>query len=212
MDMFRKGCLLPIVFVFVFYPFCSFAAHPFKTKHANAYGKDNIRFLIEGKVAQEGGHEKHYDLPVMEVTYSLGDWTLIGVESEYKFLSHSEEVHSTSGSGDVKVYFRHSPFHLEYGHIGAQVGVKFPAAKDDRELGTGEMDYEFTLIHSYFSEHIVTHLNCGVEILGNPKHRSQHEAVFRYSAVAVFPINRYLKYFAEIEGRSARSFFDMKVL
>ena len=205
--MCRSSCILIIIFLLAMYPFNSFATHPFKTKHANADGEGNISFLIEGEVGQEGGRETHYGLPITEVTYSFGKWTLVGVESEYKFIRHSEEVHSTSGNGDVEIYFMHTPFHLEYGHIGAQIGVKIPAAKDDRELGTGETDYEFTLIHSYFGENIMTHLNCGVEVLGNPKHRSRNEAVFSYSAVAIFPLSKRFKYFAEIKGRSAKSVF-----
>lgn len=205
--MCRSICMLIIIFLLAMYPLNSFAAHPFKTKHANAFGKGNIRFLMEGVVAQEGGHEKHYGLPTTEVTYSFGKWTLMGVGSEYKFIRHSKGVHSTSGIGDVKVYFRHTPFHLDYGHVGAQVGVKIPTAKDDKKLGTGEVDYEFTLIHSYFGENIMTHLNCGVEVLGNPKHRSRNEAVFSYSAVAIFPLSKRFKYFAEIKGRSAKSVF-----
>ena len=210
--MFRCICMLVVISSFAVCPLHSYAAHPFKTKHANAYGKGNIRFLLEGKIEQEGGHEKRYGLPITEVTYSFGDWTLLGVESEYRFIRHSKEVHSTSGIGDVKIYFRHTPFHLEYGHIGAQVGVKIPTAKDDKELGTGETDFEFTLIHSYFGEHVVTHLNCGVEVLGNPKHRSRHEAVFSYSAVAVFPLGKRVKYFAELKGRSGKSVFGHKSL
>ena len=112
----------------------------------------------------------------------------------------------------MKIYFRHTPFHLEYGHIGAQAGVKIPVAKDDKKLGTGETNYEFTLIHSYLGKNIVTHLNCGIEGLGNPKHRSRHEVVFSYSAVAVFPLSKRFKYFAEIEGRSGKSVFGHESL
>ncbi len=205
--MFRSICMLIIIVLLAMYPAHSFAAHPFKTKHANAFGNGNIRFLMEGEVTQEGGHEKKYGLPVTAVTYSFGKWTLLGVESKYKFIRHAKEAHSTSGIGDVKIFFRHTPFHLDYGHIGAQVGVKFPAAQDDKKLGTGETDYEFTLIHSYFGKNIVTHLNCGVEVLGNPTHRSGNEAVFSYSAVAIFPLSKRLKYFAEIKGRSAKGVF-----
>lgn len=210
--MLKSRCFILIIFLPAMYPFHSYAAHPFKTKHANTYGKGNIRFLMEGAVAQEGGHTKLYSLPTTEITYSFGAWTLMGVESQYKFLRHAEEVHSTSGIGDVKIYFRHTPFHLDYGHIGAQAGVKFPAVKDDKKLGTGETDYEFTLIYSYFGKHLVTHLNGGVEVLGNPKHWSQHEAVFSYSAVALFPLSTRVSYFAEIQGRSAKSVFGNESL
>lgn len=210
--MFKRVYMLVVVFLLGMTPFHSYAAHPFKTKHANAYGKGNVRFLLEGQVEQEGGHEKRYGLPITEITYSFGDWTLLGVESEYRFVRHSEEVHSTSGMGDVKIYFRHAPFHLKFGHIGAEVAVKIPSAKDDKELGTGETDFELTLIHSYFGEHVMTHLNCGVEFLGNPEHRSSHEAVFSYSAVAVFPLGKRVHYFAELQGRSAKSVFGHESL
>jgi len=203
----RKIILLSTFILFVQLHSYSFAAHPFKTKHANAYGKGNVRFLLETAMVQEGGHQKDFGLPVSEITYSLGKWSLIGIESEYRFVRHSDEVHSTSGMGDVRIYGRYAPFHFTYGHIGAQAGVKIPVAKDDKELGSGETDYEFTLIHSYLGKHVVTHLNCGVEVLGNPKHRSRNEAVATYSAVAIAPIGAVLKYFAEIKGHSAKCVF-----
>ncbi len=203
----RKFCVLHVFILLALFPTSSFAAHPFKTKHANAYGKGNVRFLLETAMVQEGGHQKNYGLPITEITYSLGQWSLIGIESEYRFIRHSEAVHSTSGMGDVKLYGRYSPFHFDFGHIGAQAGVKIPVAKDDKELGSGETDYEFTLIHSYLGKNVVTHLNCGVEVLGNPKHRSRNEAVATYSAVAVFPLSEKIHYFAEIKGRSAKSVF-----
>ncbi len=207
-----KICVLISISLLTMYPLHSFAAHPFKTKHANAFGQGNVRFLMEGAVAQEEGHKKVYGLPNTAITYSFGEWTLMGVESQYKFIRHSKDVHSTSGIGDVKIFFRHTPFHLEYGHIGAQVGVKIPTAKDDKELGTGETDYELTLIYSYFGKNVVTHLNCGVEVLGNPKHRSSHEIVYSYSGVAILPITKRFKYFTEIKGRSGKSVFGNKSL
>ena len=203
----RKLIITNAFVLLVLFPSYSFAAHPFKTKHANAYGEGNVRFLLETAMVQDGGHQKHYGLPITEITYSLGKWSLIGIETEYSFIRHSEEVHSTSGMGDVKVYGRYAPIHFKYGHIGAQAGVKIPVAKDDKELGSGETDYEFTLIHSYLGKNVVTHLNCGVEVLGNPKHRSSNEPVFTYSAVAVFPLGTVMNYFAEIKGRSAKSVF-----
>lgn len=208
--MMKKTFALSSFILLALFPAHSFAAHPFKTKHANAYGEGNVRFLLESAIEQEGGHRKNIGLPITEITYSLGKWSLIGVETEYKFLRHSEAVHSTSGMGDVKIYGRYSPFHFEFGHIGAQAGVKIPAAKDDKELGSGETDYEFTMIYSYLGKSVVTHLNFGVEVLGNPKHRSSNEAVATYSAVAVFPLSQALHYFAEIQGRSAKSVFGNK--
>ena len=210
--MFRKICMLISIALLTMYPLHSFAAHPFKTKHANAFGKGNMRFLMEGAAAQVDDHKDIYSLPITAVTYSFGDWTLMGVQAQYKFINHDKEVHSTSGVGDATIFFRHTPFHLDYGHIGAQVGVKIPTANDDRKLGTGETDYELTLIHSYFGENIITHINCGVEVLGNPKHRSSHEAVFSYSAVAVFPLHKRIKYFVEVQGRSGKSVFKNKGL
>jgi len=56
--MFRCICMLVVISSFAVCPLHSYAAHPFKTKHANAYGKGNIRFLLEGQIEQEGGHEK----------------------------------------------------------------------------------------------------------------------------------------------------------
>lgn len=205
--MVRKIMILNSFILLALLPAHSFAAHPFKTKHANAYGEGNVRFLVETAMVQEGGHQKNIGLPITEITYSLGKWSLIGIESEYKLLRHSEAVHSTSGMGDVKIYGRYSPFHFDFGHIGAQAGVKIPVAKDDKQLGSGETDYEFTLIHSYLGKNVVTHLNFGVEVLGNPKRRSSNEAVATYSAVAVFPLSQALHYFAEIKGRSAKSVF-----
>ena len=58
----------------------------------------------------------------------------------------------------------------------------------------------------------MTHLNCGVEVLGKPKCRSGNEAVFSYSAVAIFPLSKRFKYFAEIKGRSAKSVFGNESL
>lgn len=210
--MFRKMLIWSVILLLNFNPICSYASHTFETEHADAPGKGNIRFVMEGEVGQEGGHEKHWGLPVIEVVYGFGKWTSVEVGFEYKFLRHSEEVHSTSGSGDVEIKFKHSPFHLECGDIGARVGIKIPSAKDDKELGTGETDFEFILIHSYFGENIETHINCGVDILGNPEHRSQHEAAFKYSAVAVFPLHPRVEFFTEIEGHSAKSVFGHESL
>lgn len=204
-----------ILFVSVLWiaaPIISDASHTFETEHADAPGKGNIRMVMEGEMAKEAGHEKHIGFPVIEVVYGLGKWTSIEIDWEYGFVRHSEEVHSASGSGDVQIKFKHSPFHFGYGDIGAQFGVKIPAAKDDKELGTGETDFEFNLIHSYFGEKVEIHLNAGVNFLGNPDHRSRHEAVFRYSAAAIFPLHEKVEWFAEIEGRSAKSVFGHESL
>jgi hypothetical protein len=194
------------------YPLDSFASHTFETEHADAPGKGNICFVVESETGQEGGHEKHYGIPVMEVVFGLGKWTSLAVGYEYQFITGSEEVHSTSGNGDVEIEFKHSPFHLRYGDIGARVGVKIPSASDDKELGTGETDFEFILIYSYVWEKITTHLNLGVEVLGNPDHRSQHEPLFKYSAVSVFPLHPRVEFFTEIEGHSGKSVFGCESL
>jgi hypothetical protein len=144
--------------------------------------------------------------------YGLGKWTSLTVGYEYKFISGSEEVHSTSGNGDVEIEFKHSPLHLRYGDIGARVGVKIPSASDDKELGTGETDFEFILIHSYSWKKLITHLNLGIEVLGNPDHRSQHEPLFKYSAVSVLPLHPRVEFFTEIEGHSGRSIFGCESL
>lgn len=205
-------CSLITTFFLFLQPVYALASHTFETEHAETPGKGNIRFAVESEAGQEGGHEKHYGLPVVEVEYGFGTWTSLSIGYEYQFITGSEEVHSTSGNGDLEIGFKHSPLHLKYGDIGALVGVKIPTASDDKELGTGEPDFKFTLIHSYHGKQLSTHLNLGVEVLGNPEHRSQHETLLKYSAVAVFPLHPKIEFFIEIEGRSARSVFGHESL
>jgi len=203
--------LIAVLFLLL-QPLYAFASHTFETEHADAPGKGNIRVVMESEVAQEDGREKEYGLPILEVVYGLGKWTSFEVGYEYKFIKNSEEVGSTSGSGDVELRFKHSPLHLRYGDIGARVGMKIPSARDDKDLGTGETDFDFILIHSYFGEHFETHLNCGVDVLGNPRHRSRHEAIFKYSAVAILPLHPRVEFFTEIEGHCAKSVFGHESL
>jgi len=205
-------CLLIACSLLLVNPLCTFASHTFETEHVDAPGKNNIRFKVETEVGQEGGHEKHYGVPVMEVVYGLGKWTSLEVGYTYTVINHSEDVGNTSGNGDVEIKFKHSPLHLKYGDIGGRISVKIPTAKDDKELGTGETDFEFILIHSHSWEKFTTHLNLGIEVLGNPDHRSQHESLFKYSAVSVFPLHPRVEFFTEVEGHSGRSVFGCESL
>lgn len=208
----RNVVILLSAILLLFGPAVCIASHTFETEHADAPGRGNMIMVMEAEMAQDGGREKELGLPVLEFVYGLGKWTSFEIDWEYDFISHSDEVHSTSGSGDVELKFKHSPFHFDYGDIGAQVGVKLPTAKDDKDLGTGETDFELLLIHSYHGEKFATHLNAGVDFLGNPERRSSHEAVFTYSAVAVFPLHERVEWFAEIEGRTAKSVFGTESL
>lgn len=201
-----------ICFLLFMNPQNTFATHTFETEHADAPGKDNIRLVVETEAGQEGGREKHYSVPVIELCYGLGKWTSFEVGYKYEFINHSDEIGNTSGNGDVEIKFKHSPLHFKYGDIGGRIGVKIPSAKDDKELGTGETDFDFILIHSYTGEHFETHLNCGVDVLGNPEYRSRHESVFKYSAAAIFPLYPRVEFFTEVEGHSGKSVFASESL
>jgi hypothetical protein len=207
----HKGLSVCVALAFVLFPIVCQASHIWETEHADTHGAGNVKTIVELE-GQKDGKERSYSLPRVELIYAFTDWSTVTLASEATFLRDSSEHHSTGGPGDVELELKYTPLHFDFGHIGAQAGIKFPTADDDRDLGTGETDVEARLVHSYFGEGFETHLNAGVAALGNPEHRSRMETVFTYAAAYVRDVHPSFYAFAELQGQTGKSVFGTESL
>lgn len=153
-----------------------FAARPLTIDDADPV--DPGRFEIEAGAAYSGDSDcEHWDFPV-GLAYGVVPGLAVGAGFGGQFEERNEvlesgamESHTESGLGDLVVgakwqFIKECPFGARHALVPS---VKFPTADDDKELGSGETDYDLMWIASRpFGEKAGAHVNAGYSWIGEP--------------------------------------------
>ncbi|MFC1744077.1 transporter [Candidatus Riflebacteria bacterium] len=110
-----------------------------------------------------------------------------------------------SGMGDVELAFKYQMFdNIEYDLKGAfNLGFKMPTGSVDRQLGTGEADFETSLAFSKKFEKVYGHLNLGYVLTGDPNNTFYPNGLadlLYYNVGIEYPHNENITISAELNG------------
>lgn len=112
---------------------------------------------------------------------------------------------SESGTGDSTLGFKYRIFDNKQNQMQGAVGLcfKFPTGNDDKELGTGETDFEIFAAFSKHFEKVVAHLNLGYVMTGDPNTQYYPNGLadkFTYGVGIEYPHTDNVTVMAEVAG------------
>lgn len=189
------------VAITMIFPVCAWAGRPLETDDADPVEKGKVQ--IEAAVGYvHDGQTHHFDFP-LALSYGLIERLEIGVgfggqleERE----EHDGDRDTESGIGDLELgaKFRFLDQKDFLPAMSLAPTVKFPTADEDRGLGSGEMDYDLTLIVSRsFTDEFAAHFNIGCSWLGDSDDEEFND-VLHYGLAATYAISRQWEPVAEI--------------
>jgi hypothetical protein len=163
----------------------SFAGRPLAIDDADPV--DVRQFEFEGGVAYSDDSDcKHWDFP-FGLTYGLVPGVEVGAGFGGQFEKRNEVLEdgrtddcSESGLGDLAIgvkwqFLKECPLGARHAIVPV---VKFPTADDDKELGSGETDYDLTWIASRsLGDKAGAHVNAGYSWIGKPDDEDADDVV-----------------------------------
>lgn len=165
--------LVPITAVFSFFSLAAFAGRPLAINDSATLGDSKLQ--IETGVGYESSTDcDHFEWPFC-VTYGIGDSVEIGAgfgeQYEHRFET-GDTWHNVDGISDVVIggKWRIAGPYGQLTGIAISPSVSIPTADSDKGLGSGETDYDLTLIASFaLADSASLHLNCGYAFIGEPE-------------------------------------------
>ncbi|RJP17883.1 MAG: hypothetical protein C4520_15520 [Candidatus Abyssobacteria bacterium SURF_5] len=184
--------------------------HILKTEEATTVGQGNLRTEIEFGVTKQPDASELYSIPRLRLTYGLSDWA--DLEFEYDFFVVRDTTfvkfptgeivsdHDDESTGDLRVKVKMSPYEFGRNRLGFEATTKFPMADRDEGVGTNETDFVWQFLLTSDWGRLLTHLNAGMAIIGDPAENRNQRDFLILGAGAEYGLTDSLTLMAEING------------
>lgn len=184
--------------------------HMLDTEEAYTIGQGNLQTEIEVGDLKQPDESDLLNVPRVRVTYGLSDW--VDVEFRYEYLVVEDTTFTDFDSGEIvrdhddhdfgglRIQVKMSPFELGRHRLAVLGITKLPDVPQDTGLGTDETDFTWKVLLSSDWGRLVTHLNAGMAILGNPAANSDQNDFFVWGIGGEYALTDSLTLLAEIEG------------
>lgn len=191
--------VLILILCLMLFPSIVFAARPLSTGDAGTVGR--MHFEIESGFEYADATDNEFTWATA-LTYGLLEKLDIAIEIPYRYINNCDDE---DGLGDItfssKYHFLEESESLPAMAISFKLKTK--TGNDDKNLGTGEMDYSATAIltkelNNIIGHKIIAHLNLGYTYTDK-----SHDDIFSYGVALEYPFNNRLNLVGELTGETA---------
>ncbi len=194
--LFKTGLIL-ILYLLAF-PSVVFAVRPLSTDDAGTVGRMHFEIESGFEYADATNNESTW---ATALKYGLLEKLDIAIEIPYQYINNCDDE---DGLGDItfssKYHFLEETEGLPAMAISSSIKTK--TGNDDKNLGTGEMDYSATAIltkelDNITGHKIIAHLNLGYTYTDK-----SHDDIFSYGLAVEYPFNNRLNLVGELTGET----------
>lgn len=174
--------------------------NPLTTDRAETVGGGNLRSDITFSVSELPDSSLILHTPGLGITWGISDDTdLILRYGGYMTRRWSDDS-TDSGSGDLTIGLKVSPWKGPWGRLGLSIATKLPNAENENGVGTDEQDFFVTGLYTATIKNLKINLNAGLAVIGDNQRFRHYEYLFAYGVGLEYLITDHWSIVADVAG------------
>jgi hypothetical protein len=183
--------------------------NPLTTDRAETVGGGNLRFDITFSAAELPDSSLLLSTPGFNAAWGISDDTdLILKYGGYMTRRWSDDS-TDSGSGDLTIGLKVSPWKGPWGRLGFSIATKLPNAEDFNGLGTDEQDLFITGLYTATVKNLKINLNAGLAVIGDGQHYRHYDYLFAYGVGVEYLITDHWSIVADVAGTTGDDEYEI---
>lgn len=179
--------------------------NPLTTDRAETVGAGNLRldFTFSAESLPDSSLLLH--TPRIGVTWGVSDYTDFFLDYGGYMTRRWSDHDTSSGSGDLTIGLKVSPWEGPWGRLGFSIATKLPNADEVEGLGTDEQDYFMTGLYTATIKNLRINLNAGLAVIGDNQQYRHYDYLFAYGAGVEYLITDHWSIVADVAGTTGNS-------
>ncbi len=174
--------------------------NPLTTDRAETIGGGNLRSDIWFTVDSLPDTSTLISAPYIGLTWGVSDDTDFILRYGANLIREWPGGRESSGSGDLTVEVKTSPWKGPWGRLGISVATKLPDADDRYGLGTDEQDFFVTGLYTATLNKLRLNVNAGLAVVGDNTQLRHYDYLFAYGVGLEYLITDDWSIVAEVAG------------